>query len=463
MFKGIYLKLVSTYLTLFLVIVVIISFFTTSLFYKEFTNQVEENLLNAGFKTNALVGRYYNNEITKTELTAWINAMGYISNIKIYILNPDATVLHKGTNDADMEMNVKIKTDMQSAMKGETVIRMATFSFDSESEVAYVGMPLTYDEKISGVIMIFSPVNEINNLLKTALKTIMTVVVITILIGTLAILRISVKISEPIKEISEGAKKIGKGEDIPDIEIYSNDEIGMLAKSFNEMKKELAVTEQMRKEIVANVSHELRTPLTSIIGFIKGILDGVISKDDEEKYLSIAYEEANRLKDLTKDIVDVAKLESGSVSLNKEKFSLNELAKDVYVEMEELVKEKNLKLILEEKDENIIVCADKAKIRQVLINVINNSVKFTTKGYVKLSISKEGEKAKIVVKDTGIGIQKDKISYLFNKFYTANDYGNATTGAGLGLNIVKNIVDMHGGNVEVESTVGKGTKVTVIF
>ena len=172
MFKGIYLKLVSTYLTLFLIIVVIISFFTTSLFYKEFTNQVEENLLNAGVKTNALVGRYYNNEITKTELTAWINAMGYISNIKIYILNPDATILHKGANDEDMEMNVKIKTDMQSAMKGETVIRMANFSFDSESEVAYVGMPLTYDGKISGVIMIFSPVNEINNLLKTALKTI---------------------------------------------------------------------------------------------------------------------------------------------------------------------------------------------------------------------------------------------------------------------------------------------------
>ncbi len=237
----------------------------------------------------------------------------------------------------------------------------------------------------------------------------------------------------------------------------------MLAKSFNEMKKELAVTEQMRKEIVANVSHELRTPLTSIIGFIKGILDGVISKDEEEKYLSIAYEEANRLKDLTKDIVDVAKLESGSVSLNKEKFSLNELAKDVYVEMEELVKEKNLKLILEEKENDVVVCADKAKIRQVLINVINNSVKFTTKGYIKVTISKDGEKAKIIVKDTGIGIQKDKISYLFNKFYTANDYGNATTGAGLGLNIVKNIVDMHGGKVEIESTVGKGTKATIIF
>lgn len=463
MFKGIYFKLVSTYLTLFLIIVIIISFFTMSLFYKEFTNQIEEDLINAGVKTNALMERYYNNEITKTELTAWINAMGYISNIKIYILNPDATILHQGTENEIVTMDTQIKLDMQKAMKGEKVINMASFSLNLENDVAYLAMPLKYNEQVSGVIMIFSPITEINNLLKEAIKTIATVVIITILIGTLAILRISVKISEPIKEISETAKKIGKGEEVPDIEIDSNDEIGMLAKSFNEMKKEILVTEQMRKEIVANVSHELRTPLTSIIGFIKGILDGVISKDEEEKYLSIAYEEANRLKDLTKDIVDIAKLESGSTKLAKSEFNLNELAEDVYVEMEELVKEKNLKLIFEEKEENINVFADKSKIRQVLINVINNAVKFTDKGYIKYSISKENNKAKIVVKDTGIGIQKDKISYLFNKFYTANDYGNATTGAGLGLNIVKNIIDMHEGSVNIESTVGKGTKVIIIF
>ena len=111
------------------------------------------------------------------------------------------------------------------------------------------------------------------------------------------------------------------------------------------MKKELAVSEQMRKDIVANVSHELRTPLTSIIGFIKGILDGVIPEEEHKKYLSIVYNEANRLKELTKDIVDVAKLESGSTKLLKEEFSLNDLTKDVFVEMEELVKEKNLDLV----------------------------------------------------------------------------------------------------------------------
>ena len=424
MFKGIYLKLVTTYLTLFLVIILLISFFTLSIFYKEFTNQAEQNLLNAGIKTNALMTRYYDNEISKAELTAWVNAMSYISNIKIYILNPDTTILHQVSSDEEMSINEQIKTDIKAVMEGQTIRRMNPLKLDTESEIVYVGMPLTYNGKISGVIMLFSPITELNNILKQAIITIVTVILISILICTLAILRISIKISEPIRVISDYARKIGKGEEVPDVEISSNDEIGMLASSFNEMKKEISVAEQMRREIVANVSHELRTPLTSIIGFIKGILDGVISKEDENKYLSIAYDEANRLKELTKDIVDIAKLESGNTKLYREDFVLNNLVEDVYVELEELIKEKNLEFILDEKDKDIMVNADKARIRQVLINVINNSMKFTNEGYIKIEISKYMNKAKIVISDTGIGIQKDKISYLFNKFYTANDYGN---------------------------------------
>ena len=464
MFKGIYSRLVVTYLTLFLVVVIIISFFSTSLFYKEFTNQIEDNLINAAVKTNSLMERYYNNEITKSELTAWIDAMGYISNIKIYILNPDATVLQQVSANDALNVNEQLRNDMKSAMDGTEVIRMTSVSLEPNSEeVVYAAIPLKYEDKISGVIMVFTPFTEINNLLKEAILTIITVVVIVILMGTLAILRVSINISDPIKEISEYAKQIGKGHNVPDIELDTGDEIQMLADSFNEMKKEILDTEQMRKEIVANVSHELRTPLTSIIGFIKGILDGVITKDEEEKYLSIAYEEANRLKELTKDIVDVAKLESGNMKLNKETFVLNNLVHDVYIELEDMVREKNLDFILEEKDKDIEINADKSRIRQVLINILNNSVKFTDKGEIVLTIEKLDGKAKITVKDTGIGIQKDKISYLFNKFYTANDYGNATSGAGLGLNIVKTIIDMHNGKVNIESEVNKGTTVTVIL
>lgn len=463
MFKGIYFRLVATYLSLFMVIVLLISFFISSVFYKQFTNQIEEELLNAGYKTNALMQRYYDNDITKEELTAWINAMAYISNLKIYILNPDASILHQASNSEEMSIDSQIKQDMLKAMEGETIKRTTSFSFEGENNLIYVGMPLTYNEQVSGVIMAFSPITEVEELYREVLKVIGIIIVIVILIGTIAILRVSVKISEPITEISKYAKKIGKGEEVPDIEIDGNDEIAMLAKSFNEMKKEIAVSEQMRREIVANVSHELRTPLTSIIGFIKGILDGVIPVEEHEKYLSIVYNEANRLKELTKDIVEVAKLESGSISLHKEKFKLNELTREVYTEMEDLVKEKNLEFILEEKENDIEINADKSRIRQVLINVINNSIKFTEKGYIKIVIDKIQDKASIVIEDTGVGIKADKISYLFDKFFTANDYGNATSGAGLGLNIVKNIIDLHEGKINVESEVNKGTIVKIII
>jgi signal transduction histidine kinase len=463
MFKSIYLRLVATYLTLFFVIVLIISFFTLSLFYKEFSSQVEQDLLNAGTKMNALMGRYYNNEITKSELTAWVNAMGYISNIKIYIINPDTSTLQEIEGVDAVSADGQIKSDIKRVMDGETVKRMNPFNLKSYGDVAYVGMPLTYNNQISGVILLFSPITELNNILNKALITIISIIIITIFIGTLAILRISIRISEPIVEISDYAKSIGKGIDVPDIEVESKDEIGHLATSFNEMKKEIAVAEQMRKEIVANVSHELRTPLTSIIGYIKGILDGVIPKEQEDRYLTIAYDEANRLKELTKDIVDIAKLESGSIKLNKQNINLNDLVKEIYVEFEELIKEKHLEFILEEKEEDIVIFADHDRIKQVLINIVNNSLKFTQKGYIKIIVRKYLDKAKIDVEDTGIGIQKDKIAYLFNKFYTANEYGNATSGAGLGLNIAKNIIDMHNGEIKIESVLDKGTTVTIII
>ena len=461
MFKSIYTKLVATYLSLFLVIILMISVFVLSIFYKEFTRQAEQDLINAGDKTNVLMERYYNNEISKTELTAWINAMSYISNIKIYILNPDTSILHQVETSEEMSFEHYIANDIKQIMQGESVKKLTPVKLETGDDVIYVGMPLIYNEKISGIILLFSPVTELNYILQEVIYTMVAIIVISVLLCTLAILKISIRISEPIVNISEYAKQIGKGEDVEDIEIKSKDEIGKLANSFNEMKKELSVAEQMRREIVANVSHELRTPLTSIIGFIKGILDGVISKEDERKYLLIVYDEANRLKDLTRDIVEVAKLESGNTKLNKEKFYINDLINDVYIEMETLVKEKNLEFIYDEREKNIEIEADKSRIKQVLINVVNNAVKYTNNGHIKMILEKEDEQPKITIEDTGIGIRKDKIAYLFNKFYTANDYGNATSGAGLGLNIVKNIIDIHGGRVKVESEENKGTKVII--
>ena len=161
MFKSIYFRLVATYLTLFLVIVFIISFFSTTLFYKEFTNQIENNLINAGVKTNSLMERYYNNDITKTELTAWIDAMGYISNIRIYVLNPDASILQQISENDEFSVNDQLKADIKTAMNGQNVIRMTSVSLEPNSEeVVYVTMPLVYNNNTSGVIMTVTPFTE---------------------------------------------------------------------------------------------------------------------------------------------------------------------------------------------------------------------------------------------------------------------------------------------------------------
>ena len=431
MFKSIYMKLFVTYLSLFLAIVFLISFFMISIVYREFTLQAEQNLENAGNRVNALMERYYNNEITRVELNSWINAMSYISNIKIYILNPDTSSLSIGDGTNNIDLNNQILSDMTEIMDGATIKRMNPIKLSSEDELVYVGMPLEYNGQISGVILLFTPMTELNSISKEVLTTMLGIILITVLISAFAILRSSIRISEPIVEISNYAIDIGRGRDVQDIEIKSKDEIGRLARSFNIMKREITVAEQMRKDIVANVSHELRTPLTSIIGFLKGILDGVIKPEDEKKYLQIAYDEANRLKGLTHEIVEVAKLESGSTKLNKERFNLNELGKDVKLELEPLITEKGVRFIYEEKVKNVELVADKDKIRQVLINIINNSYKFTEKGSIRLTINRKDKNAIIQIEDTGIGIKKDKISYLFNKFYTANEYGDATNGAGL--------------------------------
>ena len=432
MFKSIYMKLFITYLSLFLVIIMIISFFMISIFYREFTIQAEQNLENAGNRVNALMERYYNNEITRVELNSWINAMSYISNIKIYILNPDTSSLSIGdSSNSNIDLNTQIISDMTDIMNGSTIKRMNPIKLSSEDEVVYVGMPLEYNGQISGVILLFTPMTELNSVSKEVLQTMFGIIIITFLISAFAILRSSIRISEPIVRISNYAIDIGRGREVPDIEINSKDEIGHLARSFNIMKREILVAEQMRRDIVANVSHELRTPLTSIIGFLKGILDGIIKPEDEKKYLQIAYDEANRLKSLTHEIVEVAKLESGSTKLNKERFNLNELGKDVKIELEPLIKEKGVNFVFEEKVKNVELYADKDKVRQVLINIINNSYKFTDKGFIKLSINRKDKNAIIKIEDTGVGIKKDKISYLFNKFYTGNEYGDATKGAGL--------------------------------
>lgn len=460
MFKNIYTKFVVIYISLLILIILLLSGFSMMFFYKQHTDEAKVESMKMSEKISDQLTNYYNNDITKKELVAWIDAMSFTSNTKIYVLNPDKTVINNIEDKESVFTNENIIKDISKVMDGETIIKIGLLGNKDNNNIMYLGTPYIYNNEIVAIILLFTPVEQFVNTIETMIYGIISISIIITAIASIIILIISKNISEPIITISKYARKIGKGEEVKDITVKGRDEISDLAKSFNEMKKEIYAAENIRKEFVANVSHELRTPLTTIIGFLKGIIDGIIPKEEENKYIEIVYNEANRLKDLTTDILDITKMEAGKIKLKKIRFNLSHLLNDICIEFENEIKNKGLVMLTEYK-KNLVIEADKDRLKQVIINIISNSLKFTQKGYIKLSARVQRGKLLIIIEDSGSGIPKEKIPHIFDKFYTANEYGSATGGAGLGLNIAQTIVKLHDGNIKVDSEIGVGTTITI--
>lgn len=219
--------------------------------------------------------------------------------------------------------------------------------------------------------------------------------------------------------------------------------------------------EKVRSDFVANVSHELKTPLTSIKGFVETLLSGALEdKKDSREFLRIIQEQANRLDALSNDLLDLASLEDKGITLNREKVNLKELADNVLVVFEGELKKKEIE-VRNELAENLLVGADKNKIEQVFTNLIDNAVKFNRqKGSIRIYAQDvSGDKIKVTINDSGCGIPAQDIPRVFERFYRVDKArSRALGGSGLGLSIVKHIIELHSGTVGLESAEGLGSE-----
>lgn len=216
--------------------------------------------------------------------------------------------------------------------------------------------------------------------------------------------------------------------------------------------------ETIRSDFVANVSHELRTPLTSIKGFIETLLDGGLeSMETTKRFLTIMYQETDRLNRLISDLLDLSRIESGQAELKRAKIYLAPLVEEVRLTLQDRMTEKNITLSVELGPTP--VWADEDQIREVLVNLIENAVKYSTAGgHIRVLEHNRGDQQEFVVCDTGIGIPKDSIPRIFERFYRVDKARSREMGGtGLGLSIVKHIIERHGGKVWVESELGKGS------
>ncbi|CDQ39341.1 MULTISPECIES: two-component system histidine kinase PnpS [Virgibacillus] len=228
-----------------------------------------------------------------------------------------------------------------------------------------------------------------------------------------------------------------------------------------EMKK----LELMRKDFVANVSHELKTPITSIKGFAETLLDNSADQSDENKeFLEIIYKESNRLQLLIEDLLILSRLEKENFQLVLSTFDVKEAIHEITPIIEHKLTEKKLSFSTDV-EPNVELTADKEKVKQIMLNLIDNAINYTPEaGEINLSAAEDDESIYLQIKDTGIGIAKESLPRIFERFYRVDKARSRNTGGtGLGLAIVKHIVEVHDGDIQIESEVNEGTTITVIL
>lgn len=271
----------------------------------------------------------------------------------------------------------------------------------------------------------------------------------------------TMRLTAPIKEVAEISKKIGEGDFSVTLPEYNTKEFEQLSTAFNEMAANLKSYDTMRNSFLANVSHELRTPMTSIGGFVDGLLDGTIPKSQEKYYLRIISREVGRLTRLVKSMLNLAKIEAGELEPNKTVFSALEPILDTLLTFEPKINDK--KIDIRGLDvERVNIYADIDLIHQVLYNLIENAIKFVDEGgYIEFSFIENDVDTAISIRNSGEGLDEDELPLVFDRFYkTDKSRGLYAQGLGLGLNIARSIVEIHGGKIMVRSLKGEYTEFT---
>ena len=319
-----------------------------------------------------------------------------------------------------------------------------------------------------GYVVVTSTAETWNNLMKTTIRSVVVAALWILLAALIAIYFTTERVISPLREMSRAAKKMMVGQYDVRVKVYGKDEVSELAVAFNQMAEALDNLEHMRNSFVANVSHDLRTPMTTISGFIDGILDGVIPPDQQEHYLRVVSEEVRRLSRLVTALLDVSRLKAGDRKFDMKPFDVCEMGRQILISFEQKIDAKSLDVEFECDEENMFALADRDAIHQILYNICDNAVKFSSeKGKLRMSFTRTGgefnrnRKIKVTVFNEGQGIPPEDVPFIFERFYKGDKSRSLDkSGLGLGMFISKTIIEAHGETISVTSEYGKNCEFT---
>ena len=380
------------------------------------------------------------------------------------ILNPEGNETYKG--ECIIHDQYQIPDSVLSQLKeGKEYQSIGKLDGMLAANNIVVASPITIHNEFRGAVFATQSVSRGLRIYISAIARMFIISSIFALIFTFFLSYfVSYKLTKPLREMSAAVKQYSNGDFTARVTVGKKSlifrdrtEIDELAESFNIMADALSAQETSRRSFVSNVSHELKTPMTSIGGFIDGILDGTISKEEEKKYLKIVSDEVKRLSRLVTGMLNMSKIEAGQLDIKPTQFDISDMLFRTLLSFEKAIEEKQIDIQgLEDINENKIF-ADKDMINQVVYNLVDNAVKFTPEGgIISVESKADAEKAILKIRNTGKGIPDDEIEKIFERFYKIDKSRSYDVkGAGMGLFIIKQLVELHGGTIVARSEEGK--------
>ena len=411
----------------------------------------EANLLASAY-SDIYQGKNLSLEIAKPQL----EAVATYLNTQAWVLDNRGTIIAETSPATHVDMVIN---GFDPTITGNKSYMIGQFFDMFSSETLSVLAPITGNFNTYGYVVLHMPMTQVQQGQNEILNIVYLTALVIFLLSLVILLVFTLTVYFPLKRITAGAMEYAAGNLDYTIQVHTNDEMGYLANTLNYMSDELNKMEDYQKSFIANVSHDFRSPLTSIKGYLEAILDGTIPPELYDKYLNIVIAETERLNKLTQSMLAISSMDSKGF-LSRSNFDINRVIKDTAATFEGTCNAKNIVLDLTLTNDTQMVYADLGKIQQVLYNLIDNAIKFShPNSVIYIQTYLKYERVFISVKDTGIGIPKDSIKKIWNRFYKTDlSRGKDKKGTGLGLAIVKDIIQAHGENIDVVSTEGVGTE-----
>ncbi|WP_162287882.1 sensor histidine kinase [Indiicoccus explosivorum] len=438
-------------------------------------------LLPLGFVLNQLFTNFYFNETANELMTLtdqYADAISSVEDGQLDLYERLASLTGKELLVVDSSRIVvadsgipgisegeRMSKELLSALAESAVQHKETVFVPGGAAYLSAGKPIYDGSGLSGGVFVLDSVTELNRSLAAVKQSVLLAGTGAVLLAIGFIFILTRKLSMPLLSMEKVTRTIAKGNLEARVAEGADDEIGSLSDAINDLAVELQRIQVNRRQFFADISHELQTPVTYLKGYAAALEKNLYQTDEERRQFErIIAQEASRLSRLISELFDLAKMEEGKIVLTMEAVDLCEITENVLEKMEITAKDKGIQLEFRRPDSVPLIHGDGMRIEQILTNLLENAVKYTGDGTVKVTVRNSGDVVETVVEDTGPGIPPADLPYVFDRFYRVEkSRSREHGGTGLGLAIVKRLTELQGGTVSVTSTTGKGTAFILSF